>query len=993
VSTRAETSFGGGKTHSLMAVYHVARGARPADIAEFVDPALLPDGPVQVAAVVGDALDPVNGLTTNGITAFTVWGEIGAQLGPDAFAVLQASDQARTAPGTETLRKALGGRKAIVMIDEIAHHLRQVAESGSEDVRRSAGQIPVFLKNLFEVAMGDSDIVVIISLAGAGDAYAKETAGFSDLLDGSLGSAVKARGEATSVLARSGRVIEPATDDEIAQILKRRLFAEIDSTAAREVAAEYSGLYEAISKTITLSGGAASPSTYADAVAHSYPFHPELIRVLDKRLSGIPNFHRARGALRLLAEVVAGIWKNDNDVAIINVADVDLSWNTVLNALTVAIERAAFAGVARVDLAGPASHCAQVDSSRFHGRAPFAARTARTVFLHSLELKSGVGAGPAEFVLGTLRPGESPEILEEALTEAERVCWHLTYDGARWRFHTEPNVNKIVEDGKRDIPNTRTTAETKDLVRKVFSDDGAIKAIPFPSTPAEVPDAPRLHVAVFDYDQVRVAGKQAGEAPALVRNIRDHATASGQLRTFRNAVVFVVADADDIENLKDQVRGRLALETLVHEPGRIATFAAEVQAKVRRMYDDSVLNVRIAVTRCYKHIYFPTNDAQAGHLTHRELPAAQKGDAQKSAVRTVHNLLADEGKIRKEPISTDWLQDRAWATPAVTTTKAVAEWFWRDPAAQFVLDPVLITDAIRKGVSEHGWVYYDTASTKVYSAGGPTPTIRLSADTELLTTTEATSRGLLGRTPTVQDVVTVVATQTTGPEIRAALANICRKEPTKTQVAEVLVDAVRQGRIVVTSVPPASEVKALGIKDIRERSIDTFHILTRSEADKLGVVIAETRRVTRIEPKTGPAGVALTNFGDDLKDKNRRLSSIRLTVRGDTSLGLADLDLMTMALAQLPKHQITVALEAAVTLPRLEGAVEINLCGDRAEFQKANSKISPLLKAGSEVDAKLELSVDFGEAGISADDSALTQVDTVVRNLGPAELTVEGTLA
>jgi len=71
------------------------------------------------------------------------------------------------------------------------------------------------------------------------------------------------------------------------------------------------------------------------------------------------------------------------------------------------------------------------------------------VFLHSLEMRTGVGAGRSEYVIGTLRVGEDPEVLDEALTDAERICWHLTYDGTRWRFHTEPNVNKIVEDGAR----------------------------------------------------------------------------------------------------------------------------------------------------------------------------------------------------------------------------------------------------------------------------------------------------------------------------------------------------------------------------------------------------------------------------------------------------------------------------------------------------------------------------------------------------------------
>ncbi|MGW1347609.1 DUF499 domain-containing protein, partial [Kribbella sp. NPDC002412] len=443
---RAETSFGGGKTHSLVAAYHLARGARPDDIAEFVDPALLPEGPVAVAAVVGDALDPVNGLTTNGFTSRTLWGEVGAQLGADAYDALAESDAQRTAPGTETLRKALGGRPTVVIIDEIAQYLRQVSESGNEDVRRSAGQIPVFLKNLFELAMGDRGVVVIISLASSGDAYAKETAELGGLLDEAASVAAKTQRENASVLSRSGLVIQPATDTEIAEILKRRLFVRIDPSAAAEAAEAYRDLYDGIRDNVQLSGGAESPAQYAALIASSYPFHPEVIRVLDKRLGSIPDFQRARGALKLLAEVVADLWVSAAPPEVINAADINLARPEVLNRLTVAIDRAAFSGVAKVDLAAD-SHCGAVDATRFAGRSPFATRAGTTVFLHSLEMRTGVGAGRSEYVLGTLRVGDDPELLDEALTEAERVCWHLTYDGIRWRFHTEPNVNKIVEDG------------------------------------------------------------------------------------------------------------------------------------------------------------------------------------------------------------------------------------------------------------------------------------------------------------------------------------------------------------------------------------------------------------------------------------------------------------------------------------------------------------------------------------------------------------------
>jgi hypothetical protein len=991
---RAETSFGGGKTHCLIAVYHLARGARPGNVDDFIQSSLLPVDPVNVVAVVGDALDPVNGLTTNGLTSHTLWGEIGAQLSTDAYQVLAESDRQRTAPGTETLRKALAGHRTIIIIDEIAEYLRQVAESGSEEVRRSAGQIPVFLKNLFEIAMGDPGVVVIISLASSSDAFAKETGELGQLLDDATTRRATAHGESASVLSRSGRVIQPAADSEIAEILKRRLFATINPAAAEEAGQAYRDLYERTKRTVALSGGAESPAQYGHAIAKSYPFHPETIRVLDKRLGSIPSFQRARGALKLLAEVVADLWQGDSNVPIINVADINLGRDGIVNHLTVAIDRSAFSGVAKVDLAGHDAHCRTVDATRFPGKPPFATRTATTVFLHSLEMRTGVGAGRGEYVLGTLRVGEDPEVLDEALAEAERVCWHLSYDGSRWRFHTEPNVNKIVEDGKRDVPNTRVSEETKALIAKSFTSDAGVTAVVFPTTPAQVPDEPRLRVVAFDYDHLSATGVGSTSVPHQVVELRDRAGAAGSLRAYRNAIVFVIADSDAVANLKDRVRAQLALEALVTEPGRLATFADEVKAKVQSMYDNSGLNARIAVTRCYKHVYYPVKDASNSHLAHRELPAAQKGDTAKSVVRTVRELLVNEGKIRTEPIPTNWLRQRAWEKPDSTTTKKIVDWFWRDQSALFLLDTTLLTDAIKKGIANDGWVYYDSLTEKAYSATSPTPAIQLVDTAELYTAEEAVTRGILGRAPALGDVLASVSPATTGPALRVLLEARCQKEPTKAQVADQLAEAFRQGKLVVTDTTPAVGVKPLGVKEIRERSLDGFHILTRSEADRIGLESAIAKPASkRIDAKTGPAGVALSKFRDELSDKNKPLTEMRLTVSAEAGSGLQDLELLGMALAQLPRQQVTVAADLAASLEGLDGVIEIRLTGDKARYQQVNTKLGPLLKFADEVDGTLMLTIDFGEAGVNSSDPTLDHIDSVLRNLGPSELTVDGTIA
>src|SRR5699024_195998 len=185
---------------------------------------------------------------------------------------------------------------------------------------------------------------VIITLAATSNAFGAETTEISDLtddekerVDAGNAASVKAAEETGDVLTRAvqpSAVIRPADDNEIGEILKKRIFASVDQNAAAAAGDAYRDLYETLGKTEQLAGGAEHPATYGELVTKMYPFHPELLRVLDKRLGNITQFQRARGALKLLAEVVAHIYATNDDTAIINVGDIDYDNDPVLNHLT-----------------------------------------------------------------------------------------------------------------------------------------------------------------------------------------------------------------------------------------------------------------------------------------------------------------------------------------------------------------------------------------------------------------------------------------------------------------------------------------------------------------------------------------------------------------------------------------------------------------------------------------------------------------------------------
>ena len=198
---RLDTSYGGGKTHGLIALCHAARGIQDVpDIAEFVDPSLLPQSGVRVAAFDGENADPANGRRMKeGLLAYTPWGEIAYALaGEDGYARVRRSDESGIAPGAETLRELFGGEPVLILLDELSVYLRKVRPI--DDARY---QLTAFLTSLFKAVEGAPNAALVYTLAigkdgRATDAYNEENQFIADNM-----------AEAESVSARHGDAFEP----------------------------------------------------------------------------------------------------------------------------------------------------------------------------------------------------------------------------------------------------------------------------------------------------------------------------------------------------------------------------------------------------------------------------------------------------------------------------------------------------------------------------------------------------------------------------------------------------------------------------------------------------------------------------------------------------------------------------------------------------------------------------------------------------------------
>jgi predicted AAA+ superfamily ATPase len=330
---RLETSFGGGKTHNLIALYHLCRGGIHSKLVKrFVDPKFVPQEPIpRIAGVVGPDMNVADGIDQGDVRTFTLWGELAYQLGgPAAYEVVRKSDEQRTAPGTQVWEKLIGDEPALLMIDEIAYYLRVARGAGFRAGKTTvAEQTVAFLLSLIKFASESQRTVLVYTLADSADAFGKD----SDELRQELA-------EARSVSARQEHVLTPTAENEISAIVTHRLFSRIDREAAAEIAREYSKYYaRLIEQGVDLPQRAVRAEYQAEMV-QDYPFHPELLTTLNRKTSTIPNFQKTRGVLRLLAQTIRGLWqRKPKDCFLICPHHLELANDQIANDLTSRLDR------------------------------------------------------------------------------------------------------------------------------------------------------------------------------------------------------------------------------------------------------------------------------------------------------------------------------------------------------------------------------------------------------------------------------------------------------------------------------------------------------------------------------------------------------------------------------------------------------------------------------------------------------------------------------
>lgn len=623
------TTFGGGKTHSEIAVYHLAGGA-PVEsllgVAEVCEAAGVPGVPAGTrrAVIVGNDLSVQGQTKPDGTEVRTMWGELAYQLGgPEGYAMVAKADKAGTPPSTTELAELISRyAPCVILIDEWVAYMRLLYDT-SNDKPFPGGSFAAhqtFAQSLTEAVKSVDTAVLVASL------QASDEVRDLDNLDaehrGELGG-VAGLESLRSLRASIHRVDSPwqqASAEEAFEIVRRRIFKPIDAdkAALRDmVVSRFIDYY--VKHSGSVPSEALQPG-YAATMKAAYPIHPEMFERLYQDWSTLERFQRTRGVLRLMATVVHALWARGDQSALIMPAGIPLEDTKVFQEITSHLDDP-WKPVVDTDIAGPNSTSDAIDRdipllgrtmagkrvgrAVFFGTAPAVARNARlgnTGPVRGIEQK--------RVVLGSTYPGDNPAHLQDALRQLGDRGAYMNRDQDRYWLSLQQTVSRIVQDRAEGYDTAAVHAE---LVRflKEENDKGIFQRVHrAPAGTADVDDEPTAALVIFGMDKPH-SRKTKSAAETAAREFLERRGA--QPRIHKNTLVFLAPDVDRVGTLDSVIRQKLAWES-------VRKAAAELNLD---QHNFTVVNNRLAqaeqavadtVKQTYKWILAPYQEFGASSI-------------------------------------------------------------------------------------------------------------------------------------------------------------------------------------------------------------------------------------------------------------------------------------------------------------------------------------------------------------------------------------------
>ena len=638
-----QTNFGGGKTHSMLALYHLFGGASPGELAG-VDAVLAEAGvkalpKARRVVLVGNKISPGNPVTKpDGTVVRTLWGELAYQLGwARAFARIAKDDENATSPGDALRELFVEYGPCLVLMDEWVAYARQLHDQSDLPAGGFETQF-TFAQALTESAKLAKNCLLVVSLPASDTAGSPHTQADDVEVGGIRGR--EALDRLRNVVGRVESSWRPATAEEGFEIVRRRLFEPISGEMFKQrdlTARAFGDLYQAQAAEFPPECHAGD---YERRIQAAYPIHPEIFDRLYTDWSTLVKFQRTRGVLRLMAAVIHSLWEKGDRSPLILPSTVPIDDPRVQFELTRYLSDN-WVPIIEKDVDGPNSLPLRIDGEVPNlGKLSATRRVARTIYLGSAPTTAAAHRGLEDrrVKLGCVVPGETPAVFGDALRRLASVATYLYQDGPRAWYATQPTVTKLAEDRAEQLKRDpdKVAAELEARLRADLKRDGDFSRIhPMPRSGADVPDDydARLVVLPAEHAYTKESGNAAEMAAKAIMESRGNAP-----RHYQNTLVFLAADKVRLQDLDEALRKYLAWSSIVAEVKELNLDEHQRrQAETQKQAADSAVMARLPET--YQWILVPEQSSPQASVVWQ---ASRLTGSDALAVRASKKLRSDE---------------------------------------------------------------------------------------------------------------------------------------------------------------------------------------------------------------------------------------------------------------------------------------------------------------------------------------------------------------
>ena len=631
-----QTAFGGGKTHTMLTVFHLANRKVSTDKLAGIPPVLDEAGISQlphanVAVLDGIKLSPSQPLDHDGLTVNTLWGELAWQLlGKAGYDKVAKADQDGTSPGKDVLVDLLTeASPCVVLIDELVAFIRQF-EPGKQYKAGTFDSNISFIQALTEALKAVPDAILLASLPE------------SELeVGGNMGQ--WALNSLEKYFARVESVWKPVATEEAFEIVRRRLFDTVgDSTELENVCKRFADFYRDNSDKFPAD---TQSSHYQDRLRQSYPIHPEIFDRLYEDWSTLDKFQRTRGVLQYMAIVIHRLWNSDNRDALILPGSIPMDDSNVRNKSIHYLPQG-WEPVIEKEIDGPRSEPFDIDGhdTRF-GSVQAARRAARTIFLGSApstgdQMIRGIKAD--QILLGTLQPGQTVGVFEDVLRRLRDRLHYLYSEQDRFWFDTKPNLRREMESRKQNVSDQDEVQPLlKTRVSRAFGRNHSFAGIHVFTPSIDIPDewgtGPRLVVLPPRSSYSRSGDNMAFRAAEEILHKR-----GDQPRQKQNRLVFMAPDYDVVSRLSDQTRTYLAWNSILDDfQSNKLVYQSNQLAEVKRAVEGAEQTLQQLVREAYKWLICPVEEFVRGKPS-LEWEVVSVSPAAQNLVQEIENKLHEE---------------------------------------------------------------------------------------------------------------------------------------------------------------------------------------------------------------------------------------------------------------------------------------------------------------------------------------------------------------